>query len=54
MDSALEKYWAALRTIVSAPVWNAERITTVLRFNLGGFDDYRDDYVRRCIEKGKC
>ena len=54
MDPALEEYWAALHTITSEPVWNWNRLTTLLRFNLGHYEALRNDYVTRCIENGKC
>ena len=47
MDDALREYYRPLRLIISGPLWSSERLATIVRFNLGQYDAFRDDYERR-------
>jgi arabinofuranosyltransferase len=39
MDPDLRRYYAALRRITRAPLWDGERLVTLLRFWWGAYDD---------------
>ena len=54
MDPALIEFWKVLRLITTGPVWGGERLRAVIEFNLGHYDEIRDDYVARCIDEGQC
>lgn len=47
MDVMLASYYQALKVITHEPVFNFDRLYTLLAFYLGDFDAMRDDYVRR-------
>lgn len=47
MDPALAAYYAKLRLIVSGPLFSLERLKTILLFNLGEYDHYLVDYIKR-------
>lgn len=46
MHPALFEYYKPLRVITSDPLWSWERILTIVRFNLGSYDRWRDQYVK--------
>jgi arabinofuranosyltransferase len=46
-DPDLRVYYEKLRLVVSGPVFGRERLATVLAFNLGSYDGYRDRYLSR-------
>ena len=46
-DAALREYWRALRTIVAAPLFDAERLGTLWRYWRGGYDGLLAGYVER-------
>lgn len=50
MDPALAEYYSHLRLITSGPLWSAERLMTIMRFNLGMYDHLRQDYISRSID----
>lgn len=45
MHPALGEYYSKLRLIVSGPLFDRERVDTIVRFNLGMYDALRDRYV---------
>ena len=47
MDPDLRVYYAALRRIVRDPLFDAERLTTLARFQLGAFDASREAWESR-------
>jgi arabinofuranosyltransferase len=49
MDPDLAKYYHALRTITSAPVFDKERMETVIRFNMGAYDELLAHFLPRYI-----
>jgi arabinofuranosyltransferase len=47
MDPALAEYYGKLRLIIAGPIWSRERLATIVRFNLGWFDDLLLEYEQR-------
>jgi hypothetical protein len=47
MDPALAEYYGKLRLIIAGPIWSRERLVTIVRFNLGWFDDLLLEYEQR-------
>ena len=47
MDPALAEFYLPLRLIVSGPLFDWERLETIVRFNLGYYDHYRAEYMER-------
>jgi arabinofuranosyltransferase len=45
MNSDLAHYYAKLRLIVAGDLWDVERLKTILRFNMGYYDQYRQRYL---------
>ena len=45
MDPSLAAYYAPLREIVSGPLLSPHRLATIVAFNLGRYDHFRDAYV---------
>lgn len=45
MSPALAAYYAPLQLITRGELWDVERLKTIVRFNLGEYDHYRDEYV---------
>lgn len=45
MHPALREYYKAIRTITSAPVFDAERLKTVVKFQLGYYEPFLEEYV---------
>lgn len=45
MNHKLAKYYDKLRLITSGELLNKERLKTIVRFNLGYYDHFRDEYV---------
>lgn len=45
MHPALAQYYAALRRIVAGPLWSPGRLWTVVTFNFGRYDHFRDEYL---------
>lgn len=50
MDPSLAIYYKKLRLITSGRLMSPERLLTIIFFNLGYYDHYRDDYVKRAIK----
>jgi arabinofuranosyltransferase len=47
MDPDLALYYKKLRLIVSGDLWDGERLTEIIKFNLGTYDDARQRYTDR-------
>ncbi len=47
MDMNLRLYYEPLKFIISGPLWSMERIITIVEFNLGLYDPYRDIYLKK-------
>jgi len=45
MHPALAQYYGALRSVVSDPLFSPRRLGTLVAFNLGRYDHFRDEYV---------
>jgi len=45
MSPILAEYYAALRTIISEPLFDTHRIITLIRFKLGCYDHFLDSYI---------
>lgn len=46
MDATLAVYYNALRVITAGDLFTGTRIKTIIRFNLGYYDRYRDAYLK--------
>ncbi len=46
-DPDLAAYYDILRTVTRGPLWDKERLATVVRLNLGRYDPLLEAYVRR-------
>lgn len=46
MHPSLAAYYQPLRFIVSGELWSMERLKTMVRFNMGYYDHYKEDYLR--------
>lgn len=46
MSKPLGNYYTALRRITNGPLWDKERLKTILDFNLGKYDFYLDRYTQ--------
>ncbi|MGE0753595.1 MAG: hypothetical protein AB7L92_00365 [Alphaproteobacteria bacterium] len=46
MPEELGRYYAPLRMIVSGPLWSKERLTEIVRFNLGEYDGHLENYIQ--------
>jgi arabinofuranosyltransferase len=44
-DPSLSKYYSALQNITRDPIFAAERLRTIFKFNTGYYDAYRDGFV---------
>ena len=51
MDPSLGRYYRALRTIVSDPVFSPARLQTLVRFAFGDYDRYLDRYVKGSMRR---
>lgn len=51
MDSDIAYYYQKIRIITREPVFNIERLKTVIAFNLGLYDEYLKRYVKRCLQE---
>lgn len=47
MDPSLAKYYEKLRLITSGDLFDPERLKTIILFNLGMYDHWKQEYVRR-------
>jgi arabinofuranosyltransferase len=47
MNRNLAAYYQRLRLITAGPIFDPERLKTVVRFNLGRYRDLRETYVER-------
>jgi arabinofuranosyltransferase len=47
VDADLARYYDALHEVVSAPLWSAHRLRTLVRFVAGGYDRYLNAYLER-------
>lgn len=47
MDEDLGAYYKALRMITTGPLWSAERLRTIMDFQLGRYDSLRQSYITR-------
>ncbi len=47
MDPSLAKYYEKLRLITSGPIFDTERLKTIILFNLGTYDHWKEDYLSR-------
>ncbi|MCB2081640.1 MAG: hypothetical protein KDD76_03315 [Rickettsiales bacterium] len=47
LEKDLQGYYEPLRFIVSGPLFSWRRIKTIILFNLGYYDDYRERYIRK-------
>ena len=45
MDSNLARYYDKLRLITQGDVWDKERLITIIRFNLGQYDEYKHAFL---------
>lgn len=50
MDPALAEYYKKLRLIVSGDIFDPERLKTILLFNLGLYDHWKQEYFRRLVQ----
>jgi len=46
-DPDLAVYYDSLRTVIAGPLWSARRLTTLVSFLTGRYDDYLSRYVSR-------
>lgn len=46
MHPALAAYYAPLKLIVSGDLWDPRRLKTILDFNLGKYDHFKEEYLR--------
>jgi arabinofuranosyltransferase len=53
MDPDLAKYYEKLRLIISGDLWDKERLKTIILFNLGYYDSYRDTYIKNITKTVK-
>ena len=51
MDPALAEYYKPLHTIIAGDLWSVERLLTIIKFNLGYYDEYKARYLAS-IDKG--
>ncbi len=51
MDADLAVYAQALHTIIADPFWSWERLRTLVAFQLGAYDQYRDRYVAQVLQR---
>jgi arabinofuranosyltransferase len=49
-DRDLDAYYQKLALITQGPLWSAERLQTILRFNLGAYDRLVDHFVHEKID----
>ena len=49
MHPALAEYYGHLRTVISGPLGSSERLTTIVRFHLGSYDDLLAEYESRPV-----
>lgn len=52
MDPYLQKYYAALRLVVSGPLFDSQRIRTMLRMTGGAYDDILKGYIKSSKNRG--
>ncbi len=45
MEPNLAAYYSALRYITTAPLFDWQRIKTIVLFNLGGYEEHRMKYL---------
>jgi hypothetical protein len=46
MDPDLAQYYNRLRFITQGPLWDEQRLITILRFNFGQYDHYKRSYLK--------
>jgi len=49
MDKTLAKYYEKLHFITSGPLWSWERMETIVAFNLGVYDGWKDAYLKQSL-----
>jgi arabinofuranosyltransferase len=52
MDPDLADYYSKLRLIIAGPLFDRERIETLVRFNLGAYDELLNRYLERVKSPG--
>jgi len=47
MNSALAQYYNPLHSIISGDIWSVDRFAEIFKFNLGYYDEFRNDYIKQ-------